>query len=169
LFKEYISLIRKLAYDKALVCLALLVPILLSGGCDAVNLGKWRPIERPSDQAYYLLKDAFLTASSAYNPRESFDHNLNDSVRLYFIPKDEKPSYVAESIWYDPAGREYRTIRTTYDKATEQKKGNERVRSGTPRVHSMSTKELYEHKPGTWKVELYLDKQLARRLTFLVK
>jgi hypothetical protein len=154
---------------RSLVCLVLLIIILFSGACGAIDLGKWRPIERPPDQAYYLLKDAFLTASSAHNPRETFDHNLNDAVNLYFIPKDEKPSYVAESIWYDPADQEYRTIRTTYDKALEAKKGIERTGSSTTRVHSMPNKELYDHKPATWKVALYLDKRLVRRLTFLVK
>jgi hypothetical protein len=109
-----------------------------------------------------------LTASSAHSPREIFDHNLNDAVHLYFIHKDEKPSYVTESIWYDPADQEYRTIRTTYDKALEAKKGIERAGSSTTRVHSMPSKELYEHKPGTWKAAL-LDKRLVRSLTFLVK
>jgi len=160
----------KRAYHRAFIGPVVLVAILFLAGCGAINVGKWRGIERAGpDEAYYLLKDIFTTASSAYNPRETFDHNLNDSVNLIFIPKDEKPTYVAESIWYDPAGQEYRTIRTTYNKSTEQKKGGERGRSSTPRIHSMPTKELYEHKPGIWKVALYLDKQLARRLTFFVR
>ena len=147
-----------------------LVIILFSGGCGAINVGKWRGIERTDpDEAYYLVKDVFLTATSAFSPKEIFDHNLNESVHLYFIPKDEKPTYVVESVWQGPDGQEYRTIRTTYDKVREEKKGIERTSKSTPRIHSMPTKELYAHKPGMWKVSLYIEKQLVRRLTFLVK
>jgi hypothetical protein len=148
----------------------LVIIILFSGGCGAINLGKWRGIERTDpDEAYYLVKDVYLTATSAFNRKEIFDHNLNESVHLYFVPKDEKSSYVTESVWQDPGGQEYRTIRATYDKASEEKRGIERTAKSTPRIHTMPTKELYAHKPGMWKVSLYLEKQLVRRLTFLVK
>ncbi len=152
------------------LCIIVFVIILFSGGCGAINVGKWKGIERTNpDEAYYLVNDVFLTATSASNPREIFDHNLNDSVYLYFTPKDEKPTYVTESVWKDPDGQEYRTIRETYDKAREQRKGIERTKKTTPRIHTMSTQELYAHKPGMWTVSLYLEKQLVRRLTFLVK
>ncbi len=89
---------------------------------------------------------------------------------MFFIPKNEKPTYTVKSVWQDPDGQEYRTIRTTYDKAREEKQGIDRKqRGGTPRIHTLPTKELYEHKPGMWKVALYLEKQLVRRLSFLVK
>jgi hypothetical protein len=150
--------------------MVVLVIILFSGGCGAINVGKWRGIERAApDEAFYLVNDVFLTASSSFSRREIFDHNLNEAVHLYFTPKDEKPTYTVESVWEDPNGQEFRTIRTTYDKAREQKQGIEREKKSTPRIHTVPTKELYAHKPGMWKVSLYLDKQLVRRLTFLVK
>ncbi len=143
---------------------------LSSGGCSAINVGKWRGIERAApDEAYYLVKDVFLTATSAFNRREIFDHNLNESVHLFFVPSYEKPTYTVETVWIDPDGQEYRTIRTTYDKNKEEKQGIERGRSAAPRVHTMPTRELYEHKPGMWKVALYIEKQLVRRLNFMVK
>ena len=153
------------------LCMVVIIILMFTGGCGAINIGKWRGIERtPPDEAYYLVSDVFLTASSASSPREIFDHNLNESVHLYFVPKDEKPTYVAESVWQDPDGQEYRTIRTTYDKAREERQGIDRKqRVSTPRIHTLSTKELYEHKPGVWKVALYLEKQLVRRLSFLVR
>lgn len=152
------------------LCTVALIIILFSGGCGAINVGKWRGIERTDpDEAFYRVNDVFLTASSASSPRETFDHNLNEAVHLYFTPKDEKPTYVTESVWQDPDGQEYRTIRETYDKVREQKKGIERTNKSTPRIHTMPTKELYAHKPGMWKVSLYIEKQLVRRLSFLVK
>ena len=44
-----------------------------------------------------------------------------------------------------------------------------RDRKGTPRVHTMSVQQLYEHKPGLWKVALYIDGELARRFEFSVR
>jgi hypothetical protein len=153
------------------LCMVVIIIFMFTGGCGAISVGKWRGIELAAPgEAYYLVNDIFLTASSVSSPREIFDHNLNESVHLFFLPKDEKPTYVAESVWQDPDGQEYRTIRTTYDKAREEKQGIDRKQRGSnPRIHTISTKELYEHKPGTWKVALYLEKQLVRRLSFLVK
>jgi len=153
------------------LCIVVIIIFMFTSGCGAINIGKWRGIERTApDEAYYLVNDVFLTASSASSPREIFDHNLNESVHLFFLPKDEKPTYVAESVWLDPDGQEYRTIRATYDKAREEKQGIDRKpRGSNPRIHTIPTKELYEHKPGMWKVALYLEKQLVRRLSFLVK
>jgi hypothetical protein len=110
-----------------------------------------------------------LSAGSAYNPRDTFDHNLNEMVNLYFVPRTEPNTYVAQTIWYDPNGDEFRTIRTTYDLQTESKKGEARRKSGTTRVHTVSTKELFEHRPGIWKVQLYIGKDLVRRLTFSLR
>ena len=84
----------------------LVIIILFSGGCGAINLGKWRGIERTGpDEAYYLVNDVFLTASSAVSQKEIFDHNLNESVNLHFTPRDEKNTYIAESVWQDPDGQ----------------------------------------------------------------
>jgi hypothetical protein len=148
----------------------LIVAVSLSLGCGAINPGKWKGLEKTSpDEQYYLLKDCFLSAGSAAMPRESFDHNVHESVNLFFIPSNEKNVYVAESSWQDPAGLEYRTIRTTYDKQAEGKQGIERSPKGSTRVHSLSTAELFGRKPGLWKVTLSLDGKLARRLNFFVR
>ncbi|MBI4961921.1 MAG: hypothetical protein HY913_01455 [Desulfomonile tiedjei] len=146
------------------------VAFLWLAGCDAINVGKWQPMVRTdSGEAYWLAKDVFLSAGSAANQRDAFDHNLHESVNLFFIPRNETNTYVAETIWYDPAGLEYRTIRATYDRQRESAKGDERDKSGTTRVHSMPTKELYEHKPGLWKAALKLDNELVRKLDFTVR
>ena len=94
---------------------------------------------------------------------------MNETVNLVFIPKLEKNTYTAESIWYDPNGEEFRKIRTTYDAQSESKKGEDRQASGSTRVHTMPTKELFEHKPGLWKVALYIENDLVRRLTFSLR
>lgn len=143
--------------------------ILFLTACGAVNLGKWKGIERTAtDENFYLVKDIFLTAGSSYIRKDHFDHNMNEAVNLVFTPRDEKNQYVAETRWYDPSGQEYKTIRKTYDVREESKRGDERSKSGTTRVHSISTKELFDHKPGLWKVELYLEGKLVRRLTFSI-
>lgn len=142
----------------------------MSASCGVINPGKWKGIERTSaDEKYYLVKDVILTPGSTYLSKEIFDHNMNDGINLIFTVVNEKNRYVAESRWIDPLGAEYRTIRATYDKQVESKQDFDRKKSGTPRVHSITTKELFEHKPGLWKVALYLDGELARRLTFTVR
>jgi hypothetical protein len=151
-------------------CIVLPGFALLCHACGAVNIGKWRGIDvTPKGEKFYLVKDVFLTSGSAYHRKELFDHTMNDSVNLYFSPKDERNRYVAESIWYDPTGVEFRTIRQTYDVKEENKTGEERPKGGTTRVHSMSTEEMAKHKPGMWKVALYLDGDLVRRLNFTVR
>jgi hypothetical protein len=150
--------------------LAVAIILFLLTSCGMFNLGKWKGIEKTAaDEKYYLVKDAFLSAGSTYNRRDNFDHNLNESVNLYFIPATEPNTYVAESIWYDPNGEEFKTIRKTYDVQAETKKGDERQKSGTTRVHTVATKELFDHKPGVWKVVLYLGNDLVRRLTFSLR
>ncbi len=150
--------------------LALAAAALLFTGCGMFNLGRWKGIETAAaDEKYYLVKDMFLTAGSAYAPKEAFDHNMNESINLFFIPKSEPNTYVAESIWYDPNGQEFRKIRKTYDLQQETRRGDERKSTGTTRVQTISTKELYDHKPGLWKVALFLDNRLVRRLTFSVR
>ena len=139
-------------------------------GCGAINPGPWKPPEfPPKNQKYYLLKDVFLTPGSAAYAKDSFDHAMNENVNLVFIPKNEKNDYSAESRWYDPNDQEYRTIRTHYDVKSEGKEDFERKKGGTPRTHSMPTKELVNHKAGMWKVALYLDNDLARELNFSVR
>lgn len=153
-----------------LVCMVLVAVIPTLAGCGAINPGKWKGIERTSnDENFYLVKDIFLTSGSSANPRETFDHKMHETVNLFFHPKDEKNSYVAESRWQDPLGIEYRAIRTTYDKQEETKRGVERPKGGATRIHSIPTAELYAHKPGMWKVALYLDGKLVRRLSFAVR
>jgi hypothetical protein len=148
----------------------LVATVLLVVGCGALNLGKAKWIEKTDkDEHYYLLKDVFLTSGSAAHARETFDHQLHEVANLVFIPKNEKNSYIAESRWYDPNGVEFRTIRTTHDKQAEGKQGIERPQSGgTTRIHSIPIADLFAHKPGLWKVVLYLDGKLARRLSFSV-
>jgi hypothetical protein len=150
--------------------LVLASTVLVLAGCGMFNMGKWKGIERAdADEKYYLVKDAFLTAGSAYNRKEAFDHNMNESVNLIFTPKMEQNTYVTESVWIDPNGEEFRKIRLTYDAQKETKKGDERNPGGSTRVHTMSTKDLYDHKPGIWKVALYIEKDLVRRLTFSLR
>ena len=161
---------RQVISLKNAICLLAVASTLILAGCGVFNLGKWKGIEwTAADEKFYLVKNVFLTAGSAYNPKETFDHNMNESVNLFFTPKIEPNTYVAESIWLDPNGQEFRTIRTTYDAQKESKKGDERQKEPTTRVHTMPTKELYEHKPGLWKVALYIDKDLVRRLTFTLR
>ncbi len=139
-------------------------------GCGMINLGKWKGIEHSSaDEYYYLVKDAYLSPGSAIGPKESFDHNVHSSVNLCFTPRNETNHYTAESIWYDPSNVEFRKIRETYDSQKESKKGMNRNPKGTMRIMSMPTEELFNHKPGLWKVELFLDDKLARRLTFAIR
>jgi hypothetical protein len=149
---------------------AVFIPMILLCGCGAINIGKWKGIEKTAaDEKYYLVKEAFLTPGTAYGPKESFDHALNDVVNLCFKPNNEKNHYVAESRWFDPSGQEYRTIRQTYDLREENKKDQERPKGGSTRTHTLTTKELVDHKPGMWKVALYMDDQLVRRLNFFIR
>ncbi len=149
----------------ALFCIA----VLLLSGCSALGLGKFKWLEwTTSAEKYYLLKNGFLAAGSSLNPRDSFDHHMYDNVSFCFVPANEKNHYVSKTLWYDPLGQEFRAIRQTHDKQQETKRGTERNPQGTTRIHSIPLKELYEHKPGLWKVELYLDDALARRLPFTV-
>jgi hypothetical protein len=158
--------IRRLIAKLAMVTICL----VWLGGCGVINVGKWKGIETTSsDENYYLLKDAFLTAGSAALPKDSFDHTMNDTVNLIFIPKNERNEYVAETRWLDPNDQEYRTIRTTFDVKKEGREGMDRRKDGTPRMHAMPTAELAAHKKGMWKVALYIDDKLARRLSFSVR
>ncbi len=151
----------------ALIGLVLIMPLMQ--GCGMINPGRWKGIEKTGrDEKYYMVKDVFLTPGSSNIRKESFDHGMNETINLVFIPSNERNRYTAETIWYDPSDLEFRTIRTTYDKQVENKTGAERERSGTTRIHTISTKELYDHKPGLWKVALYLEGQLVRRISFSV-
>jgi len=149
---------------------AFLLTALTISACGVINLGKWKGIEKTAaDENYYLVKKIFLTAGSASQPRYLFDHAMQESVNLVFQPASEKNVYTAHTIWFDPAGQEYRTIRQTYEKRLEEREGAERPKEGATRVHSMATNELFQHKPGLWKVELYLDDKLVRRFNFEVR
>lgn len=151
---------------------ALVVFILLATGCSAINPGKWKGIEKTAaDEKYYLVKDIYMTSGSAAYTKSTFDHNMNDVINLFFNARNEKSHYVAETKWIDPTGEEYRVIRTTHDVQQENKTNMDQrhISEGTTRVHSVSTKALYKHKPGLWKVILYLDGELARRLEFTVR
>jgi hypothetical protein len=79
-----------------LVCLGVLgaAPV---ANCDMFNLGKFRWIERTaSDEKYYLVKDVFLTPGSTYNRKDAFDHNMNETVNLFFMLEMEPNTYVTE-------------------------------------------------------------------------
>jgi hypothetical protein len=146
-----------------------LVGLLLSG-CGVLNLGKVKWIERTDkDENYYLVKSAILTAGSAALPREHFDHAMQNSVNLIFKPSQDRNYYVSKTVWYDPDGVEFRTIRQTHSKKAEGDKGIDPKKGGTPRIHTMSLYDLWKRKPGLWKVELFIDDQLARRRTFTVR
>jgi len=139
-------------------------------GCGVINPGKWKGIEfAGSGEQYYLLKDIFLTAGSSAHPKDHFDHTMDDAVNLVFIPKNETNEYTTESRWYDPNDQEYRKMRQHYSVRAEGREGFERKKGGTPRVHTMSAKELADHKTGIWKVALYLDGKLARKMSFSVR
>jgi len=144
--------------------------ILLLTGCGAFGLGKLTLIEKTdSDEKYYLAKKVLLTAGSP-QPRESFDHSILNVVNLMFIPANEKGHYVTKSIWYDPSGAEYRTIRQTHDRHEEANRGEDRdTKKGTMRMHTMSLQDLYHHKPGRWRVKLFIDSNLVRKLDFTVR
>ena len=113
-----------------------------------------------------LLKEFHLSAASLQTRKRNFDHHTDETVNLVFVPR--KSVHIAESRWYNPNDREFRIIRHVYDRAKEPKKAIERPKGGATRVHYIPTKELYDHKPGLWKVALYIDNQLAGRQTFLV-
>lgn len=147
-----------------------LAAVAVTAGCGIVNVGDWKGIEWTSpDEQYYRVKDVFFTAGSAAHPRDTFDHSVQPNVHLMFIPRDERNHYVSKSTWIDPSGVEYRTIRQTHDKKLEEKEGDERNPEGTTRIHTMPTKELAEHEKGLWKVELYIDDELVRRLTLNIR
>ncbi|MCA1961138.1 MAG: hypothetical protein LDL33_10090 [Desulfomonile sp.] len=138
-------------------------------GCNAFNWGKFQPIVRTaSDEKFWLLKNVVLTAGSTAHARTNFDHTMQDVVNVIFVPANEKNNYVTKTVWYDPSGLEYRTIQQTHVLREEQDKAHERPKGGSQRLHSMPLKALYQHKPGLWKVEVYIDNELARRLTFNV-
>jgi hypothetical protein len=162
---------RRMAIWYRFLSTGLLVLLIFSAaGCGVINPGRWKGIESvSSDEQHWLLKDAFLTAGSAAHAREDFDHTMQEVVNVVFVPANERNEYTVESRWYDPTGQEYRTIRTHYDVKAESKEGTERKKGGTTRVHTMSTKELVDHKSGMWKVALLLDGKLARRLSFSVR
>jgi hypothetical protein len=153
-----------------LVYVLIIVLSLAMAGCGAFNLGKLQLLVRtPSDEHFWLVKDIYLTPGSAYDRTNTFDHAMDDSVNLVFIPRNERNHYIAKSKWIDPSGQEYRVMRTTYDVQQENKTGQKRNKKGTTRVHHMSTAELAKHEPGLWKVSLYLDDELVRTLAFTVR
>ncbi len=151
----------------------MLLPVMtacLVCACSAINVGKWKGIEdADSDEKHWLVSKINMSAGSASSPRDVFDHAMHDQVVLMFVPANEKNEYVTKTIWYDPAGIEFRTIRESHNVRTESPDGSERPKEGTTRVHAIPLKDLYEHKPGRWTVELYLDDELARRLEFVVR
>ncbi len=149
------------------VCAA--IAILFISGCGLINVGKFKWIEKTSsDENFHLVKDIMLTAHSPANPRTNFDHEGHEFVRLLFRLANEPNDYVTKSVWIDPNGQEFRTIRQSYNKRKEQDEGQERTPQGTLRIHSIPVRDLYDHKSGAWKVELYIDNKLARRLSFVV-
>jgi len=138
-------------------------------GCQALGLGQFKGIERTgSDENYWMLTKIALTAGSTAHARANFDHTMQDVVNVIFVPANEKNNYVSKTVWFDPSGQEFRTLQQTHVLREEQDKAHDRPKGGAQRVHSMPLKALYQHKPGLWKVEVYIDDKLARRLTFNV-
>lgn len=153
------------------VTAALLAVAFMLSGCKALGLGKFLWLEKTTkEENYWLLKDVCVTPGSSYMAKRDFDHNMNPIVNVLFTPRNEKNHYVAETMWIDPVGQEFRTIRTTHDIQQEGKKSIDRRHQteGTQRVHTMRSKDLYDHKPGLWRVRLYLDGELARILEFVI-
>ncbi|MBM3299512.1 MAG: hypothetical protein FJY85_06135 [Deltaproteobacteria bacterium] len=165
--------VMRLLMSGLLICSVVLLPGCASLGLgNALGLGRWKWIEKTAkDEKHYLLKDISLNAGASHIARESFDHYMHPVINLVFALRNEKNHYVAESRWIDPSGVEFRTIRTTHDIQAEGKKDiDRRSQTGsTTRVHSIGTQELYNQKPGLWKVELYIDGELARRLEFSIR
>jgi hypothetical protein len=122
-----------------------------------------------ADEKHWLISKINMSAGTASNPRETFDHAMHDNVVIAFQPANEKNEYITKTIWYDPSGIEFRTIRQSHSIRTENPDGTDRSRKGTTRVHSIPLKDLFKHEPGQWRVELYLDDELARRLDFSVR
>lgn len=150
----------------------LVAAVFMLSSCGVINPGKAIWIERTKpEEKYWLVKNVCVTPSSSYMAKKEFDHNMNPVVNVLFTPKNEKNHYVAETMWIDPLGQEFRTMRTTHDIEQEGKKSIDRrpISDGTPRMHTIPTKALYDHKPGLWKVKLYLDGELARVLEFAVR
>jgi hypothetical protein len=154
------------------VCTSLMIAtvsaILMSVDCRPIS-AETNPVS--TEEKYYLVGEVYLSPGSAYSAKEVFDHDMNDVINLCFTPRNEKNHYVVRTIWYDPAGQEYRSIRRTYDIVREGRKAvaPRRQGKGTPRVISVSVAELYAHKPGRWRVDLYLDGELAKKLEFTVR
>jgi hypothetical protein len=149
------------------LCLTLILTVY---GCSALNLGEllWPKWPKPGIK-HWLVKDAKLTGGSSSAQRDDFDHMMFRSVNVIFVPKNEKNHYVSKITWYDPSGTEFRTIRQTHDIQQETSVGEERTPEGSTRVHSLRSKDLYDHKPGRWKVELFLDDELALRFEFTIR
>ncbi len=164
--KRYI--IRRCATTTA----TFMAAVSVLSGCQALGLGDFLWIKRPTkEENFWLVEKVCVSPSSSYMEKKAFDHNLNPVVNVLFTPKNEKNHYIAETMWTDSLGEEFRTIRTTHDLQLEGKKSIDRrnIFQGTPRIHTMPTKTLYEHKPGLWKVKLYLDQKLAQILEFSVR
>jgi hypothetical protein len=151
------------------IILLLPMAMVLLSACGMMNLGKFKGIEwTAKDEKYYKVKEIVLSSGAMGKPRTEFDHTMQDAVVLTFIPAQEPNKYVSKTVWIDPSNVEFRTIRQTHDVQVEAKEAFDRNPKGTPRAHSISTKELFQHKPGLWTVKLYLDNELVRRLTFSV-
>ncbi len=152
--------------------IGLLISILMGGlcSCSLINPGPITPwVRTDEDENHWLVKNIRLGAGMSAANRSSFDHAIDDKIVLMFVPNNEKNRYVTKSVWHDPMGLEYRTVRQAHDLKTEIPDGSERYKHGTPRFHTMVVKDLYRHKPGPWKVELFPDDKLARRLNFEVR
>jgi hypothetical protein len=125
-------MIRRNPYYYQLSTQALTIVVLvLFAGCGIINPGKWKGIESTDkDEHYWLLSNALLTAGSAAHPRDSFDHTVHRAISVLMTPANEKNHYVTKTIWYDPMGVEYRTIRQTHDKQQEGGTGMDRPKGG---------------------------------------
>ncbi|MEW6349222.1 MAG: hypothetical protein AB1646_09180 [Thermodesulfobacteriota bacterium] len=153
--------------------LAVSAATALMAGCSIPRLPTPHPSslieETDPDEQPRLVKDFFLSSGSIWNHKKTFRKDMEDVVVLYFVPSNEPPRYVSKTVWYDPMDIEYSAKRQTHDLQEESKTGEQRDPKGTRRSHSVSVRALHDHKPGLWKVELFLDDVLARRKRFSVE
>lgn len=169
--REYVIASPRLGSRQAALrnLIAILV-MLTMAGCGIINPGKFIGLERTDrDEQFYLIKKMWLTAGSTAHPRTFFDHTMQDGVYVVFIPANQPNHYVTKTVWYDPGGHEFRTIRQTHDKQAETARGFERPKGGSTLIHMMPLEKLWKHKPGLWKVEVFIDNEMARRLSFTVR
>ncbi len=142
--------------------------IMSATGCKK-NRGTWLNEPTDFDEQPKLLREVRLTSHASAHPRKVFDHDLDETIHLGFIPAGPTKEHESKTVWFDSLGKEFRTIRRSHKKGESAFDPTEKPGTHPPRTHTMSVKEMWKHRPGVWSVELYLDDKLARRLRFSVR